>query len=967
MGNRLPPQRNEWIDRGRPLNFRFEDRPYSGFAGDTISSALWASGVEVLGRSFKYHRPRGIFSLSGQDSNAVFESELTTNVCGDLTELEDGMDLRAVNTFGSVDRDRGNLVEMFSSFLPVGFYYKAFYTPRRFFPFYEGKMRKMAGLGHVKTVKALKHSPKRYDFCDVLVVGSGPSGISAAITAAEQGLHVVMVEERSKIGGTLSFQWLHDSGAITFVAEQLEKASNLKNLEIRTSTLAAGHYSDNWVALFDAKRLTKLRAKAVVIASGCLEQPAVFRHNDLPGVMLATAAQKLIHNYSVRPLRKALVLTSNAEGYRAALDLLQAGTQVAMIVELRPKAETTEIKSQVERAGIEIKTSSTVYETIPTTGKRGVTGAVVCKLTENGELLAHNTFNVDCDGIVMSVGWAPADGLLRQAGTRMSYSDELEQYVPDFLPAGLYAAGRVNGVYGLDDQIEDGARAGKSAAAYCNGRAGVEVSLGLRHGPTPSHYFPIFPHPHGKNFVDFDEDLQVSDIENAVQEGFDSIELLKRYSTFGMGPSQGKHANLNVARILTSLSGRSLSKTGMTTARPFASAVPLGHLAGRIFSPHRETPLHDRHIQANAKIMYAGNWLRPEYYASAGQHRQQDIISEVLAVRHRVGLIDVSTLGKLEIGGADACELLERMYTGRYEKLPVGMTRYLLMCDESGVMVDDGVGARLASDQFYVTTTSGGSDSVFRELKRWALIWGMDVTLMNVTSHYAAMNLAGPYAREVLQPLTDVNLTQGAFPYLGIREGHVAGVRARLMRVGFVGELGFEIHVPSGSAVSVWDEIMRSGSGHEVAPFGVEAQRVLRLEKGHIIIGQDSDGLTNPIEAGFGWAVKQDKPFFIGQRSLKVLQSKPLARKLIGFEFPVDYRGPLPKECQLVFDKEEIAGWVTSISYSPALGRVVGLGYVKPEQAELGSMITIRTDGGSFANARIVRTPFYDPDNTKQA
>ena len=534
------------------------------------------------------------------------------------------------------------------------------------------------------------------------------------------------------------------------------------------------------------------------------------------------------------------------------------------------------------------------------------------------------------------------------------------------LPAGVFAAGRVNGIYALDDQIADGRRAGIEAAVFLGAPVAEAIERPRRKGPSPNHPFPIFPHPRGKNFVDLDEDLQLKDIEHAVQEGFDSIELLKRYSTFGMGPSQGKHSNQNTVRILTRLRGQSLCSTGVTTARPFTTPVSLGHLAGRIFSPHRQTPMHSEHQKLNARFMHAGNWLRPEYYVRQGSSREEAIRAEVKAVRQSVGLIDVGTLGKIEINGPDAAESIERIYTARFSKLKVGMTRYVLMCDETGVIIDDGVAARLAPDRFYVTTTTSGSDSVAREMKRWAILWGLQVVMVNVTGAYAAMNLAGPFSRTVLEKLTEIDLTPEQFPYLGVREGLVAGIPARLLRVGFVGELGYEIHVPTDSALWVWKQIMEAGNDCGIRPFGVEAQRILRLEKGHVIIGQDSDGLTHPMEAGMEWALKMDKAFFVGQRSLEILGKKPVERRLVGFTLPAGFGGPYPKECHLVIDRGEIAGRVTSVVFSPTLEQIIGLAYVKPEQSQIGNKFRIRVDGGAVVEATVTKTPFYDPDNLRQ-
>jgi sarcosine oxidase subunit alpha len=470
-------------------------------------------------------------------------------------------------------------------------------------------------------------------------------------------------------------------------------------------------------------------------------------------------------------------------------------------------------------------------------------------------------------------------------------------------------------------------------------------------------------HPDGKNFLDFDEDLQLKDLENAIQEGFDNIELMKRFSTVGMGPSQGKHSNMNALRVLAKCTGSTPGAVGTTTARPFFHPVLMSHLGGRGFEPERRTPMHTRHEAAGAVWMAAGVWQRPEYYAVAGQSRVESIRAEALAVRQAVGIIDVGTLGKLEIRGPQAAEFLERVYISKYAGLKVGMTRYAVMCDESGVVIDDGVVARLADDHFYFTTTTSGAALIYRELSRWNTLWKMDCGIVNLTGAMAAMNLAGPKAKAVLAGLTDVDLS---LPYLAVREGNVCGVKGRLMRVGFVGEWGVEIHVAAEHGAAVWDALTAAGKPHGIRPFGVEAQRLLRLEKGHIIIGQDTDGLTTPGEAALDWAVKMDKPFFVGQRSLQVIAGKPRRQQLVGFMLAADHTAETPKECHLVIEDGDIAGRVTSVAWSPALQRFIGLAYVRPDMAEDNRKFQIRLTGGALVTARVARTPFYDPENLRQ-
>lgn len=970
MTNRLPPQPGEWIDRRLPVRFRFEGVEYTGYAGDTISSALCAHGVRLLGRSFKYHRPRGIYSLANHDCNALLEDGTDINIRADVTPIKEGADYRAANTFGGLLRDKARILDRLSAFFPVGFYYKTFHKPRRLFPFHERQMRRLAGLGTIDRNRPRLRTPKAYDFCDVLVIGAGPAGLSAAIAAAERGARVVVVDENPRPGGSLTYQWAGDTDARELHHQLLERAEGLPNLDIRTSTVAAGYYADHWIALVDEERLTKMRARSVVIATGCFEQPAIFGNNDLPGVMLASAAQRLIYRYAVRPFEQAVVLTANSDGYRAALDLHGCCVQVRAVIDLRRGGEPSELREAVRVAGIRILAGHAVLLAEPSPDQIGISGARICPLGPDGSPQTDRAFTIGCDGIAMSVGWASADGLICQGGGRMVYSERLEQFVPAALPPGLFVAGRVNGVYYLDDQLVDGERAGLAAAAHVGLYEGKLPPEPCHDGPPPSHPYPVVTPDGVKCFVDLDEDVQYKDFVHAAQEGFDHVELMKRYSTFGMGPSQGKLTNVNAIRILAKIRGQTVAETGTTTARPFFHPVPLSHLAGRGFQPHRQTALHGWHAAAGAVFMPAGEWLRPAYYLGRElrvESREQAITEEVLAVRRGVAMIDVGTLGKLEISGPDAGEFIERIYTARFAKMKIGTSRYGLMCDVSGVIIDDGVIARLGQNRFYATTTTTASGNVYRELQRWALIWGMDVVLVNATGAYCAMNLAGPYSREILQGLTSLDLGEEAFPYLGAREGEVLGVPARLLRVGFVGELGYEIHVPSHSARYVWEGLMEAGQERGIRPFGVEAQRILRLEKAHVIVSQDTDGLTTPREAKMTWAVKMDKPFFIGQRSLQILEKKPPERVLVGFALPRGYSGPVPQECHLVIENNEIAGRVTSIAYSPTLRRVIGLAYVRPHKEAVGSEFDIRIDDGRLVRATVVGTPFYDPDNLRQS
>jgi sarcosine oxidase, subunit alpha len=949
MMHRLEAQGGEWLDRARPLRFTFEGRDYQGYAGDTISSALAAAGVAFLARSFKYHRPRSILSFANHDSNTLFQVDGVPNVRGDVTLLRDGMRVFAINTFGGLSHDKARVLDRFARLLPVGFYYKAFHS-RWLFPRWERMFRALTGLGEVALDAVRVATPKRYGFCDVLVIGGGPSGMSAAIAAAERGAQVALVDESLQFFG---------NGAS---AALLQAVRGSPSICVLPATVAAAYYADHWVALSAPDRMTKMRAKAVVFATGVIEQPAVFRNNDLPGVMLASGAQRLAARYGVAPGRRAVMVAANLEAYATCLELRARGVAVAAIVEWRAAPESGPAAAACLAQGIPVFHAHAPYEAI-----RGADGAVaalrVAPLNAAGEPNTESLRQIDCDAVLMSVGWAAASQLLLQAGGSTRFCDQLQQFVPRELPPGIFAAGRLNGIYDLPSRLADGARAGSAAAAHAGfGAAGpAAVAVGSR---CPSHRFPIVDHPAGKNFIDFDEDLQVKDLENAAQEGFDSSELLKRYSTVGMGPSQGKHSNMNALRVLARCRGVGVEQLGLTTARPMYHPVPMKLLAGRSFYPERRTPIDAQHAALGAVWMPAGNWRRPEYYAVSGESRAQSIEAEVHAVRSGVGIIDVGTLGKIEVYGPDAGRLLDRVYAGRYSDLKIGMTRYGLMLDESGVIVDDGVIARLAAEQFYFTTTTGGSATVFREMLRLNALWGLDCALVNVTGHRAAFNFAGPLSREILSGLTDIDLSDQAFPYLAARCGHVAGVAARLLRVGFVGELGYEIHIAAHAAPGVWRALHEAGGPRGLRAFGVEAQRVLRLEKGHFIVGQDTDGLTDPHEANAMWAVAMKKPFFVGQRSLRILAARGPRQKLVGIELAETAR--LPRECHLIIDKGQIAGRLTSITHSRALNKSIGLAMLSPSLAEVGRDIQIRIDEGQMLAARVVAAAFYDPQNQRQ-
>jgi sarcosine oxidase subunit alpha len=960
MSMRLPKQTGEWINREKPLNFTFEGNEYSGYEGDTISSALLANGQKLLGRSFKYHRARGVLSFANHDINALVTDGLDTNIRADVVPLKDGWVIKAVNTDGGVKKDRNRYFEMLAPLLPVGFYYKAFHTPRRLFPFWEKIIRKAAGLGIVNFNFPRITKRKLNQHCDVLVIGAGPAGLSAAIYAAQEGLSVTIVDENQQAGGALSYDLAGDQYSQTR-SELLAKIAELPNINMHLGAYAAGYYTDHLIPIVGINGITKVRAKSVIVASGAFEQPPVFRNNDLPGVMLGSAAQRLIHRYGVKPFNTGVVFTANSYGYRVVLDLINAGVKVAALVDLRANAREP-LAAELSAKGIKIYTGYCVYEATPDGDKSGITGVLICPFNEQtNEAKPDQAINITCDGIAMSAGWAPAAGLLYQSGASMRFDYTTEQFVPEKLQKGVFASGAVNGIYGLEQTLLDGRKAAAGAIGHL-GKPVSEIdasSFAAEAIATISHPYPIIDHPKGKNFVDFDEDIQLKDFINAAKEGFDNIELMKRFTTVGMGPSQGKHSNMNAIRILAKIRGLPVEKVGTTTSRPFFHPTPFGHLGGRSFHPQRLTSLHSWHEGAGAVFADIGAWSRPSYYPRSGLSKQEAVQQEASAVRHKAGLIDAGTLGKIEVCGPDAAIFLERFYTGSFASQKVGTTRYAMLLDESGVIVDDGLASRLHEELFYITISTSNAAAVYREMQRWLQIWQLNAVLINVTGAYGAMNLAGPLSRDILSSLTTLDISDQAFAFGAIQQTKVAGIPARIIRSGFVAELAYEIHVPAADAPVVWNAILEAGKHQGLQLFGTEAQRLLRLEMGHHLPGHDTDGLTNPFEIGAKWALKMDKPFFIGQRSLQIIAKKPLNKKLVPFTLATDFNGEIPLDCNLVIEQGEIKGRVTSIAYSPAAKSVIGLAYVAPHQAEVGHTFEIRTDNGSLVKATVATTPFF--------
>jgi sarcosine oxidase subunit alpha len=963
---RLPAHPSHKINRANAFEFEFNGKTYPAFEGDTIASALWAAGVKMLGRSFKYHRPRGPFALTSGDSNTLVRVNDEPNVRAAVRLVEPGMTVTSQNTWPSLHADVMSLTSLGSRFLPVGFYYKTFIRPKTLWPVYEKTLRQAAGLGRVTPAEPDSYYDKKYEFADVLVIGGGPAGMSAALSAAKTGALVLLLDENPYLGGHLAYERQTidtDAGPVRAcelanrLAQRLETQPNIR---LALNTSAFGVYEHLWVGAVQADmRLLKIRTKTLVIAAGAFERPLIFENGDLPGVVLGSAAQRLMHLYGVKPGQRAVVQSANDDGLQVALNLHAAGVKLATVAELRSEPNPA-LVARLAEAGVTVQPNYVVTEA---RGGQAVDGAILAQANAAGEPQPDTAEFARCDLLVTSVGWTPATGLLDQAKAKLAYDESRAEFLPVDLPPKVYAAGRVAGTHAVATEMLEGEIAGKNAAAAAGfGRRATKKSLqqviDLK-AAEPVRTFPLVAVPGGKHlFISFDEDVTVKDLNDAVAEGYRSMELLKRYSTLSMGPSQGKYESAATMALCAAANQQSIAETGATTSRPPFSPVPLGVLAGRVLEPVKYTPMHDWHVQCGATLLNAGLWKRPEHYG--------DPIAEVKAARNGLGLIDVSTLGKLQLRGPDVPLLLERLYTNRWANLPAGRARYGLMCNEEGVVRDDGVAARLTDDHWYVTATTSGAVALYEEIE-WYLQsgWDLDVRVVNLTDTYAAMNLTGPRARTALQPLTDIDLSNGSFPYMGVRQGLIAGVPAIVLRIGFTGELGYEIHVPAGYGLYLWETLMEAGRQYGITPVGVEAQRIMRLEKGHFIVGQDTDGLTDPLMADLAWAVKLDKPDFVGEPSLVRIAQKGVSHKLVGYQM-LD-PAIVPEEANQIVRPNpdwpiglEIIGRVTSARFSPTLQQSIGLCWLPVDMSEPGDEFSVRIRG-DLHSGKVVPLPFYDP------
>ena len=927
--SRLEPQPGEAIDRSTPVEFDFDGRRIRAFQGDTVASALYAQGTRVYSRSFKYHRPRGLLCCSGNCPNCLVTVGDEPNVRACTRPVEPGLLVRSQNAWPSLGFDLLSLLDKLHWLMPVGFYYKALHRPKALWLLGRRLIRRVGGLGSIDINAAHEAEySSRNLHADVAVVGGGPAGMSAALSSAETGASVILVDDQSALGGHLRYSRQTGTDTASHLAEQVAQSPNIETLGNAT---VFGLYQDNLLAVLTDDGLVRLRARRVVLAAGAQESPLLFENNDLPGIMLATAAQRLVALYGVRPGREAVVATETVEGYETALQLLDAGVRVSAVIDASetPSGEAVEALRQ---RGVTLLTGHRLVKAV---GRGRVKAAIV---SPNGN--PNDDRRIPCDLLCMSGEFQPVDALLHQMGASQP---------------GVTLVGGVSGPTGLDAIINEGREAGLQASRHS--REGGNPVLSDAHAPaseTPPAFVPAIPQ--GKNartYVCFCEDVSSHDVEQAIDEGFADVQTLKRYSTVTMGPCQGKMCGRALAGICAAYAGpqrEGSTADTYTTSRPPFQPVSLSILAGRERMPMKRSPMDRIHRELGATMVESGPWWRPHNYGSPAD--------ECAAVRERVGIIDVGTLGKLEVVGADAGPLLDRLYTHRFSDLPVGRIRYGLMTSDNGVILDDGTVTRLAEDRYFVTTTSGNADVIEEWFNWWNAGASNCAHVANITAAYGAVNVAGPNARETLSKLTDIDLSTRNFRYMRSAQGDVAGVPCLLLRIGFVGEAGWEVHFPAEYGEYMWNAIMEAGREFGISPFGLEAQRILRLEKGHVIVGQDTDAISTPMDVGSDWAVRFDKPDFIGRGGLAVASDRGLQQRLVGFVLSV---AAAPEDGTPVVSGGRPIGRVTSARISPTLGSGIGLAYVPPSLAVEGASIEVLI-GGRPVTGAVTLQPVYDPE-----
>jgi sarcosine oxidase subunit alpha len=990
------------IDRAQRLRFEFDGRPYEGVAGDTLASALLANGVHLTGRSFKYHRPRGIFAAGSEEPNALVTvrrdaARVTPNLRATQVELYDGLIAESQNRWPSLRHDFGRINDLLSAFFPAGFYYKTFMWPRTAWKrLYEPVIRRAAGLGRAPTHPDPDRYAHRYAHCDVLVVGAGPAGIAAAAAAADRGARVILCDETAEFGGSLlaeAHARIDGRTAYDWVRERVASLSRNTRVTLLARTTAFGYFPHNLIGLNQRlndhlanppraqprERLWQVRAQSVVLATGSIERPLVFPGNDRPGIMLAGAAHTYLNRYGVRVGSRAVIVTSGDEAYQAALDLKAAGVSIAAIADLRARVAGA-LPDAARGAGIAVLEGSTV---LGTEGDLRVSAITLGRL-QGGT--AQTAQHLACDTVLMSGGCTPSVHLFSQSRGKLQWDESLKAFVPGASAECERSAGACRGVYGLAEVLSDGAAAGAAAAGAPAAAADTDAAPGR--DPVPRRieveavkrggeaYLGILPQANPpsreKSFVDWQHDVTSRDLDLATREGFQSIEHVKRYTTMGMATDQGKTSNLNAMAIVAKNLEVDIPRVGLTTFRMPYTPVTFGSMAGTsrgdLFDPVRTTPTHAWAHAKGAVFENVGLWKRARYFPRGGEDMHAAVARECRAVRGACGIFDASTLGKVEVVGPDAVEFMNRLYVNNWSNLGVGRSRYGILLREDGFIHDDGVVARIGTDRFHVTTTTGGAPRVLALMEDYRQTeWpDLKVWLTSITEQWAVIAVQGPDARRVLETLVEgIDISAAAWPHMSVGRGRICGVPMLLFRVSFTGELGFEINVPADFGLGVWEAVLAAGRAYGITEYGTETMHVLRAEKGYIIVGQDTDGTVTPDDAGLTWAIGKTKADFVGKRSLERASMKAGTRKqLVGLRTK-DGAVVLEEGAQVAAKPRQkppmhLIGHVTSSYASSVLGHSIAIAAIEGGRARLGQTLYVPMPDGDL-EVEVTSPVFYDP------
>ncbi len=985
------------VDRAAPVRFSFDGKSYQGFAGDTLASALLANGVHLMGRSFKYHRPRGVVSAGSDEPNALMgtsrgRGRFEPNTRATIQELREGLVAESQNRWPSLSFDVGAVNDRLGSLFSAGFYYKTFMWPKSFWDrVYEPVIRNAAGLGVSPTEPDADHYASRFAHVDVLVIGAGPAGLATALAAGRAGASVMLVDETAEPGGSLLSEpsvVIDGKPVWDWLAHVLAELRALSNITVLARTTAIGYYHQNLIGLCQRltdhlvtppegaprERLWKVRAKQVVLAQGALEKPLVFDGNDRPGVMLAGAAQTYLHRYGVRVGDKPAVVTAHDSAWHTVFDLAEAGAKPAVIVDVRASVDPA-LTDRARALGIETLLGRTVTGT---SGRLRVKSIRVNRVAD-GEVTAPR--DVACDAVLMCGGWTPCLHLFSHTKGSLAWDEALKAFLPGHRTEAVHIAGAGRGLWGIAAALADGAAAGAEAARDAGRDAAAQVftveadrtGTGVSVTELPTDRDPS----KAKAFIDFQNDVTAKDIRLAVREGMRSIEHVKRYTTNGMATDQGKMSNINGLMIAADALGKAPPQVGLTTFRPPYTPTTFGTFAGyhqgATFDVTRKTPI-DPWAEANGAVFEpVALWRRARYFPKVGEDMHAAVARECRAARASVGIFDASTLGKIEVVGPDVVTFMERMYTNPWAKLGVGRCRYGLLLGEDGFIRDDGVIGRIAADRFHVTTTTGGAARVLNMMEDYLQTeWpDLKVWLTSTTEQWATVALQGPNARKLLEPLVEgLDISAGSFPHMAVAECTVAGFPARLFRVSFTGELGFEVNVPARHGRALWEKLWEAGQQHGITPYGTEAMHVLRAEKGYIIVGQDTDGTLTPDDANLAWAIGKQKPDFVGKRSLTRPDMVAKGRKQLVGLLTDNPKVVLQEGAQIVADPSQpkpmtMLGHVTSAYWSDALGRSIAMAVVADGRARDGEILHVPMPEGSVT-ARVVKsTVFLDPDGTR--